>query len=326
MIERDEGEAIATIEDATSGNFASRSHESCTLPPDIRMLFITSNTLTYLQDEPEASLHHVGTQLIGMVSCAEDFIQGNWSSLVLVLPEQKTVIGFGGYFEEDGEFACGNRWPKGPHNHVVQCCLEDLAVFERASMLYPRFAPGVIQVSSCIYLFGGGKLDNMTLCQSEMYSLQTDTWTAIQPMPTPKRTFNPALHHSDIYLIGGWGTSCSYVYNIPSDQYTLLPFSLPSIGEQGLTLIRESTLVFLSIGKRYVFRIELFQLETERVDTEITVFPRSCVAPIHHKDYSYATAVFKTEDKFARYFARYSWRNEEYRLIEYFKNEHDPLR
>lgn len=326
MIERDRGEESTTIEDATSGNFADSWHESCSIPPNFRMFFIESNTMTVLQDLLESRKHNVSKQLIGMMEGPEDFIKGFWSSLVLVFPEKKLVIAFGGYFK-DGECANGRSWPIGPHDHVVRLCFEDMSVEELTPMLHPRFGPGVIQVSNYIYLFGGGEgtQDNpSTLRESELYDIHNNSWTVLPSMPAGKRCFNPALYRLYIYLVGGIGTSCSYAFNRDSGMYTELAFYLPDTGEQGLTLIHDSNLVFLSKGKKYVFCLEPFQLMASIEDAGITVFPRSCVAPIQHEDYSYVTALFKdTEGKRARYFASYNWRNEEYKLIAYFRNDHD---
>jgi len=317
-----------TTEGATSGNFSGATFVNDSLPRDFRMVFISNSTITCLQDDPITNSHQVSKHSIGMIDDAADFILGNWSSLVLVLPDKMTIFAFGGFFERDGESACGRLWPRGPHNHVVKCYLEDLTVEEQAPMLHARFAPGVVQASDCIYVFGGGAEQDFarTLCHSEQYSLQINTWTAIQPLPAPKRCFNPAIYQRSIYLLGGWGTSHSYSYDIPTDQYTQLAFSLPATGMPGPTLIDNSKVLFIAKGKRYVFRREPFQLEAEIDDASITVSPRSSVAPNQCGEYVYFTAVLKTESKFERYFSRYSYRQQEYTLIASYENTHDQLR
>lgn len=198
---------------------------------------------------------------------------------------------------------------------------------EQASMLHARFAPGVIQVADYIYVFGGGEEQDLarTLCASERYNHKTNTWTSIQPLPAPKRSFNPALHQHNIYILGGWGTSLSFSYDWQADLYTQLPFSLPTDGVQGVTLMDKSEVIFISQGKKYVFYREPFQLKTEIDDTSIAVFPRSCVAPIQCGEYVYLTALYKTEWEFVRYFARYSFEEQEYRLIASYQNMHDQL-
>lgn len=64
------------------------------LPRDFRMVFISNSSITCLEDDPATNRHRVSIHSIGMIGDAADFILGNWSSLVLVLPEKGTILAF----------------------------------------------------------------------------------------------------------------------------------------------------------------------------------------------------------------------------------------
>ncbi|MDR0797182.1 MAG: hypothetical protein LBE70_00465, partial [Nitrososphaerota archaeon] len=101
---------------------------------------------------------------------------------------------------------------------------------------------GVVAVNGKIYAIGGSIADYIfsdedVVGTNERYDPETDTWTTLTPMTTPRVHFAIAAYKDKIYCIGGqtkWNSTCctTEVYDIAADSWstkTSIPFDIQLI-------------------------------------------------------------------------------------------------
>jgi hypothetical protein len=73
----------------------------------------------------------------------------------------------------------------------------------RASMNYARAGLGAVVISGKIYAVGGYTASGTETGVLESYSVVTDSWAVLNPMPTPRSNFACAEVFGTLYAIGG---------------------------------------------------------------------------------------------------------------------------
>jgi N-acetylneuraminic acid mutarotase len=123
----------------------------------------------------------------------------------------------------------------------------------KVSMSQARFGLGVIAVNGKIYAIGGSTeigLKNSLTGINDRYDPVTDTWTTLEPMPTPRTNFAIVAYQGKIYCMGGRsferGTQieCAVVevYDIATNDWSTKPF-LPFNGGSQAYVIQEKIFV-----------------------------------------------------------------------------------
>ncbi|MDR0797410.1 MAG: hypothetical protein LBE70_01630 [Nitrososphaerota archaeon] len=123
----------------------------------------------------------------------------------------------------------------------------------KTSMSQARFGLGVVAVNSKIYAIGGSKdtgLKNSLTGINERYDTVTDTWTTLEPMPTPRTYLAIAAYQDKIYCIGGRSfelgaqIDCNIVevYDIATNEWSTKSFS-PINGRLQAYVIQEKIFV-----------------------------------------------------------------------------------
>ena len=104
-----------------------------------------------------------------------------------------------------------------------------------------RIQFGSLYFSDTVYAFGGAREIGTELKSAEKYNLLTDSWTAITAeMADARQYFNPVLHNVTVYIVGGCFSVTAEAFDIPTDTFSLLPFTLPA---------KFSTLCFVHDGE-----------------------------------------------------------------------------
>ncbi|MDR2707601.1 MAG: hypothetical protein LBB87_02480 [Nitrososphaerota archaeon] len=117
----------------------------------------------------------------------------------------------------------------------------------KTPMTQARTGLGVVAVEGKIYAIGGYTDEvypgNGYTGINERYDPQTDTWTTMMPMPTPRRNFAIAAYQGKIYCIGGMSPydetgspmlcGVTEVYDVATDSWsTKEPIPLSMVGTQ----------------------------------------------------------------------------------------------
>lgn len=84
---------------------------------------------------------------------------------------------------------------------------------------------GLIRHCKAIYAFGG--YESVYLASCEKYNIGTGKWEALPEALSPRASFNPTVHRSWIYLIGGWSSGECEVFDTTSETFALLALTLP---------------------------------------------------------------------------------------------------
>eukprot|EP01051_Picozoa_sp_SAG22_P007766 SAG22_NODE_558_length_9115_cov_15.267524_4_plen_1578_part_01 len=76
----------------------------------------------------------------------------------------------------------------------------------------PRYAPAAVARGGVIYVVGGRDLNvegNPVVGALEAFTVATETWAELAPMPTSRYAFKAALHGHTIFAFGGGNWACS---------------------------------------------------------------------------------------------------------------------
>lgn len=84
---------------------------------------------------------------------------------------------------------------------------------------------GLIRHNTVIYAFGGYESVYLSTC--EKYDTRTEAWASLSEAMSPRASFNPTMHKSRIYLIGGWSSGECEAFDTVSETFALLALTLP---------------------------------------------------------------------------------------------------
>lgn len=84
---------------------------------------------------------------------------------------------------------------------------------------------GLIRDDNWIYAFGG--YESVFLSTCEKYDIRTKSWESLPEALSPRASFNPTIHKTLIYLLGGWSSGECEVFSTVSNQFALLSLFLP---------------------------------------------------------------------------------------------------
>ena len=120
----------------------------------------------------------------------------------------------------------------------------------------PRAGGGLLLYQgTTLFVFGGDNPENLTA--SEKLSLTGLLWTSLPDMLFPRRSFNPALYQTDVYLAGGGGSLRAIeVFHIMEEEYDVLPIALPYIDSLTCCLVVDGELIILVRDKMLAWRLD----------------------------------------------------------------------
>lgn len=156
------------------------------------------------------------------------------------------------------------------------------AVRQLADMEYGRKSPGAVLYGQAVYVFGGK--DCLT---SEKLSLETETWTLLNPLPNSQKEFAPCVYQTEIYLFGE--SPCSY--SPLTDVYTLLPISC-SLG--GYSLFIDPDIV--QLNSRFLSYVNIKSYKVRQKDFPSWGYSGICTQAAYHSESIWVTfnsAVFQ---------------------------------
>ena len=84
---------------------------------------------------------------------------------------------------------------------------------------------GLIRDNHRIYAFGG--YESVFLSTCEKYDINAKAWESLPEALSPRASFNPTIHKTLIYLLGGWSSGECEVFSTVSHQFAQIPLSLP---------------------------------------------------------------------------------------------------
>jgi len=95
-----------------------------------------------------------------------------------------------------------------------------------------------------VYVFGGRGQDKSCLFTAEKFIFGRDRWELLPNSPYIVGWTTSCLHNDFIILPGGFGTDIVQLFNLTSEQYSLLNFRLPTAGPT-FALIDQDCLVVI---------------------------------------------------------------------------------
>lgn len=84
---------------------------------------------------------------------------------------------------------------------------------------------GLIRDNNQIYAFCGYASIFLSTC--EKYDIATKSWESLPEALSPRASFNPTVHKTLIYLLGGWSSGECEVFSTVSHHFAPLSLSLP---------------------------------------------------------------------------------------------------
>ena len=120
-----------------------------------------------------------------------------------------------------------------------------------------RSNPGLVYADNMLFLFGGFQSGGITkLDSAEKFAFQNQTWTPIRDkMSSPRYQFTPCEFGRKAYLAGGWDTNKVDVFDLGTERFSTLPFTLPKVFgttalafNNELIILQDSRLVRWRIG------------------------------------------------------------------------------
>ena len=133
-----------------------------------------------------------------------------------------------------------------------------------APMLEGRIWPGMVVTGDFCYVFGGNPQNALT--SAEKLHMATHRWVQVPPMPTPKMSFTPCAHGSEVFLPFTNSSELPVeVFSTDSEQYRLLPLLLSVKCFGTVTTIVAGELVHLLTYSEEVGRWRVDSREAEMV-------------------------------------------------------------
>ena len=137
-----------------------------------------------------------------------------------------------------GEFyAVGGRFG-GPLSDLDRYTVATDTWMSLANMPTPRRGLGAAVVGNALYAIGGSSgtapCSGAPLATVERYDIDTDTWTAVASLPSPRSDLAAVAHGNEIYVFGGCTGSLAAViddvdvYDVASDTWSTAPADLPT--------------------------------------------------------------------------------------------------
>jgi len=137
-------------------------------------------------------------------------------------------------------FICGGIEPCSSKVWIVS--LPDRRVQPQPPMLTPRSEHVAHFAKNAVYVFGGRGQDKSGLFTAEKFMFGRDRWELLPNSPYIVGWTTSCLHNDFIILPGGFGTDIVQLFNLTSEQYSLLNFRLPTVGPS-FALIDQDCLV-----------------------------------------------------------------------------------
>jgi hypothetical protein len=138
----------------------------------------------------------------------------------------------GGYF-----YAVGGR-SGGPLADLDRYAVETDTWVSLASMATPRRGLGAAVVGNALYAIGGSSgaspCAGVPLATVERYDIDSDQWTTVAPLPSPRSDLAAYAHGGKIYVFGGCTgsvvavTNAVDVYDPVSDTWSTAPADMPT--------------------------------------------------------------------------------------------------
>ena len=159
-------------------------------------------------------------------------------------------------------FICGGIEPCS--SKAWQVTLSTRQIQSQPPMTEARSEHIAVYAKNSVYVFGGRGSEKTGLFSSEKYVLERMRWVSLPNSPYFVCWTTPCLHNDHILLPGGFGTDLVQLFNLSTEQFSVLNFRLPTTGPT-FAVIDNDCLVLVQKG--WTSRCHLGSTQGQVVET-----------------------------------------------------------